>query len=160
MKTIQPPSKKTGSKQKAAAINGTKRTVKINGGGPESDPMTVDEAEKYVKRFRDTTVTPIDIPQAILFDSDDLAILTSRYQYIRFYCGIAPGTSKLTLIAVGVDTDNVDDITSTQQIGGQTFNFIYEFADPCPPCIKGGKPHANNSKLHPAGTPETVRFTR
>lgn len=75
------------------------------------------------------------IPQSIMFLSTNLGYLAHAHPYVRFYMGTKAGSTELTLIAVGVDSNNMDEDNEIPLGGGQITTTMYEFADPCPKCV-------------------------
>jgi hypothetical protein len=118
---------------------------------------TRNNAKEYADAFRATN--SLQIPLSIRFDKDDLLYLANRYPYVRFYFGVQPGTNFLTLMAVGVNNKNQDmDLEIVSQ--GATTTEIYEFADPCPPCVIGTYPQPTNTLLYPMGAPNYILFDK
>lgn len=103
-----------------------------------------------------TSSSNIKIPIAFLFKSDQLGLLAGNHPYIRFYSSIKPGSTDLyTISAVGVNSKNEDVIDFIDDIKPH----IYEFADPCPPCLlETGETH-QNSDLYPAGSSSNTFYT-
>jgi len=117
-----------------------------------------DSAKKYADSFR--YANSLSIPLAIRFDSDDLDTIISNHPYVRFYFGVKPNTDHLTLIAVGVDSQNRDNDKELTNSGGDTYTNMYEFADPCPPCNINGYNQPDSTLLNPGGAQHYYIFRR
>lgn len=115
-----------------------------------------DEAEGYTNTFR--SVPNLSIPLSVRFKSSDLNALDDYKPYVRFYFAVKPNTNLLTLIAVGVNAQNVDDDAEITLPGGGTVTKMYEFADPCPPCKIANLYPQRPSLLCPDTSIHTIQF--